>query len=193
MAALCPPPRLRPPRLRPVLWKAGPPGPRRGGVSEGVRPGRAGRGVWAGPGWRSCQQQGPHTVPSWLCTPGTGHAPPNWGETLCGFNSHSGLSQDSLGGGVGEWGVDLLGQRPFQSCLFSYWPRDGFQESQPRSKTGSLGDRALLQADRTAMGFPVEAPGTEPEGRGPGRPSHCTPPITPGLSHRRSPPSRTEP
>jgi len=40
---------------------------------------------------------------------------------------------------------------------------------------GSREDRALLQADRTAVGFPVEAPGTEPEGRGPGRPSHGTP------------------
>jgi len=56
-----------------------------------------------GPGWRSCRQQGPHTVPSWVRGPDTGRAPPNWDETLCGFNSYSGLAQDSSGWGCISW------------------------------------------------------------------------------------------
>lgn len=133
-AALCLPPRLRPPRLRPGLWKAHPLAPRTGGVSEGVSPGRA----------RLRLQREGSLGRAWLedmPTAGSMQSPLGCAGLARDTLLQTGMRPSAALTRVlvclkAPRAADLLGQRSFQSCLFSYWPHDGFQESQPRSRLG---------------------------------------------------------
>lgn len=131
-----------------------------------------GTGVWAGPGWRTYQQLGPRTVPSWLPWPGTGRSPPNQDETLSSLNSSSGLSQDSSRG-------HLLGQRSFQSCFCT-----GHGMASRNHKQGAGWGVERTERSHQPVGLPSASLwallGQGWEARRLGRPV-TTFPITPGL------------